>query len=954
MIKLKNIKMKPKLISMFLIAGLIPLVMVGWWSSWLASGALMEKSYDQLEAVRGIKKTQIERYFEERRGDMGVLVETVSVLRKQAFERLEAIQELKKNQLLSYFETMKAQLRVIKDDAQILKAADELHRAFLASGKSVSSDKWKSVAEKYDSRLRNIKKHNEWYDMFLITADGTIIYTVQKESDLGMVIPESNLKDQGIGKAFQKAVNAGSQEIVVADLAPYSPSGGDPAGFMLTQMRDGADTLQGYVGFQIPLDKINHIMLERRGMGKTGESYLVGQDGLMRSDSYLNKEKYSVKASFRNNYTIETKAVDQALAGKTGSDVIEDYNGNPVLSCWDPIEVGNGLRWAMMSEMDVAEAFSPVGVDGNEFFAEYKRLYGYRDLFLINPNGYVFYTVERESDYKTNFVSGKYSNSNLGRLFREVSETKRFGLADFEPYAPSDGEPCAFIAEPVLNNGTIDVVVALQLPLDTINSIMQERTGMGSTGETYLVGPNKLMRSDSYLDSVNHSVVASFANPSSGSVDTEASEEALSGATNSKVVVDYNGNRVLSAFAPIQVGDTTWALLAEINEAEVKSPVIRLIYSVVVMGLVISAIVSLFAFFIATGIANPLIKGVEFAKMVSQGDLNADIDVRQEDEAGVLADALKGMIENLKDIVVQVKETADNVASGSQEMSASSEEMSQGASEQAASAEQVSSSMEEMAANIRQNADNASETEKIAMKSAKDAGEGGEAVVQTVAAMKDIAQKISIIEEIARQTDLLALNAAIEAARAGDHGKGFAVVASEVRKLAEKSQAAAGEIGKMSVASVDIAEKAGRMLDKIVPDIQKTAELVQEISASSNEQNVGADQINKAIQQLDQVIQQNSSVSEEMASTSEELASQAETLQSAIGFFKVDGKAEKSRGYEHSKEKSYESAPRSKIKHIQAGFKHDAQDAAPESGYEMDMKQQKKPVDERDSEFVKY
>ncbi len=273
---------------------------------------------------------------------------------------------------------------------------------------------------------------------------------------------------------------------------------------------------------------------------------------------------------------------------------------------------------------------------------------------------------------------------------------------------------------------------------------------------------------------------------------------------------------------------------------------------------------------------------------IAIGNLIGTIDRQGKDEIGQLADALNSMITKLKEVVTEVKAAIDNVASGSQQLSSGSEQLSQGTTEQAASAEEISSSVEQMNATIRQNADNAQQTEKIALQSAIDAQESGKAVSETVGAMKDIASKISIIEEIARQTNLLALNAAIEAARAGEHGKGFAVVAAEVRKLAERSQIAAGEISQLSSSSVRVAEQAGAMLTKQVPDIQKTAELVQEISAASKEQTSGADQINSAIQQLNQVVQQNAGAAEEMASTAAELSSQAEQLQATIAFFKVD------------------------------------------------------------------
>lgn len=313
-----------------------------------------------------------------------------------------------------------------------------------------------------------------------------------------------------------------------------------------------------------------------------------------------------------------------------------------------------------------------------------------------------------------------------------------------------------------------------------------------------------------------------------------------------------------------------------------------MVFSITLGGLITGLV---FAFLISGMIIKPLggepLVMADIARRISKGDLTITFDSSDKKETGLFG-AMREMTEKLRLIVGEVKRAADNVASGSEELSSSSEEMSQGASEQAASAEEVSASMEQMAANIRQNTDNAMQTEKIAIKSAEDAVEGGKAVKETVTAMKEIAEKITIVEEIARQTDLLALNAAVEAARAGEHGKGFAVVASEVRKLAERSQVSANEISKLSKSSVAVAEKAGEMLNQIVPDIQKTASLVQEISAASSEQNAGVEQINKAIQQLDMVIQQNSSVSEEMAATSEELSSQAEALQDSMEFFKWD------------------------------------------------------------------
>jgi methyl-accepting chemotaxis protein len=329
------------------------------------------------------------------------------------------------------------------------------------------------------------------------------------------------------------------------------------------------------------------------------------------------------------------------------------------------------------------------------------------------------------------------------------------------------------------------------------------------------------------------------------------------------------------------------------------------------------------------------------AEEIASGNL--EVTAKERSQQDKLMRALSKMINGLIEVVEKVKGSADNVTHGSQELSGSADQISQGANKQASSAQEASSSMEQMTSNIKQNAENALQTEKIALQSAENAKTGGKAVTETVTAMKEIAGKISIIEEIARQTNLLALNAAIEAARAGEHGKGFAVVASEVRKLAERSQTAAAEINKLSAASVEVAENAGDMLSKLVPDITKTSELVQEITAASNEQNSGAMQINQAIQQLDQVIQQNAAASEELSSTAGNLTQQAEQLQEIMKFFRVSGSSRRIATTTQSKQSATKIASNVRP----TGGSGDVKPG----GYKLNMES---AIDDHESEFERY
>ena len=348
---------------------------------------------------------------------------------------------------------------------------------------------------------------------------------------------------------------------------------------------------------------------------------------------------------------------------------------------------------------------------------------------------------------------------------------------------------------------------------------------------------------------------------------------------------EFEGIRKTAGFAVASIPD--WTVALTLPEEEYVAAATRVRNGVVLVAVVALVAVGIAFMLFARSIASAISDGAALAQRVAEGDLSARITVRRKDEIGRLNTALQGMVDRLSEVVASVRMIGGNVAGGSQQLSATAQQLSQGATEQAASTEEVSSSIEEMLSTIEHTAGNASETESVARKAATDTQQGGDAFKRTVEALKHIAERIAVIEEIARNTNLLALNAAIEAARAGEHGKGFAVVAAEVRKLAERSGVAAKEIQELSKESVTVAEEAGELIEQIIPDIGRTANLVVEISAATREQSQGTTAIGKTVEQLDNVVQQNASASEEMASMAEELSSQAVQLKDAVDFFRL-------------------------------------------------------------------
>ena len=520
----------------------------------------------------------------------------------------------------------------------------------------------------------------------------------------------------------------------------------------------------------------------------------------------------------------------------------------------------------------------------------YLEKFGYYDIFLVDHRtGNIVYSVYKEIDYATNLYTGAHKDSGIAEVVRKAksasSKDETF-ISDFDWYLPSFNAAASFIASPIFDGDYMLGILVFQMPVDEINSRLLVSEGLGKSGEIYLVGEDKLMRSQSRFSEESTILKTK--------IDTLTASAAIAGDVGAEITPDYRGVNVLSAYAPLTIKGLNWVILAEIDEDEAFAAVKKLEIAILIAMTIAAAFIVLIAILFVRNImaqlgADPSVVRV-LAERISNGDLSVDADeVDSKGRVGVYA-AMINMQRKLIDVVQQIKGNSDQISAASAQISDTANSLSEAASEQAASVQQTSASVEEMGASISQNSENAQTTDEIASESAESAREGGKAVHGTVSAMTQIAEKISIIEDIAYQTNMLALNAAIEAARAGEHGKGFAVVAAEVRKLAERSQVAAAEISTLTSDSVKVAEKAGKLLEKIVPDIAKTAELVQEISAASEEQSSGVGQINSAMQQLDRVTQQNAAGSEELAATAEQMQAQSESLQQVVGFFRITEK----------------------------------------------------------------
>lgn len=1007
-----NLPVWKKLVSVFLFVGLLPMVFIGIQSVTTSNDIIVTQVSNQLSAVRTIKANEVQRYFERVENQIKTLsanpmVITAASTMPDAFSNFhrEASQSLpelatQKKQVIDYYENQFGrQFQAINNEsinttpmfAELDRQSWALQYQYITENKNELGSKdalttandrsqYSKIHAYIHPMLRNFLQKFGYYDIFIADPKtGDIVYSVFKELDYTTSLIDGPYAQTSIGKAFRKAQKlTETDQTTLTDFQTYLPSYNAPASFMASPIIK-ENNVVGILIFQMPIEDINAIMSERAGMGETGETYLVGSDYLMRSDSYLEPETHNVVASFKHPIEGQAKtvSVEKALAGETGYGIINDYNGNPVLSSYMPLQLGD-FTWAVLSEQDVAEAFSPVHKLQNSilmsaiFCALGVIIIAYFISKLIStPIKQVMDAIisaektgsfDKKVHYKSKDEIGQMASAfdafleSLSRMFRETNTVLTdVSRANYESRVSSQyNGDMKLLSDGV--NSTIQTINEAQkaqtIQQKEIEKTSEEaktkaleaeasarevsaaaleanrvRQALDVAGTAVLMtdSKNKILYFNQAMKHIFSSIEPQVSGLSTTSIiDTNISLFRDNDTGIGLHILTQNGGTStlkISRFtfaisaSPIMNGNEKIGTVIEWQDRTVEIDIEKEIDCMVAAAASGDFSVELttankegFFLSLATGLnaitgnTKKVINDVaNVVQRMAEGDLTNKIETSYTGTFADLTNSINITMDKLVDVISHIHDAANQVSSGAREIEAGILDLSGRTEQQAASLEETASSMNEMLSSVVGNASKTSRADQMSKDAEQRATEGGEVVSQAIDAMqsinsssKQIADIISVIDDIAFQTNLLALNAAVEAARAGEQGRGFAVVASEVRNLAQRSSQAAREIKDLindSVEKVDIGthlvNRSGETLSDLVESVENVSRIISELSVATVEQETGIRQVNSAVTQMDEMTQQNSALVEEATAASKNMASQAQAMAKSIGFFRT-------------------------------------------------------------------
>ena len=912
-LKLRDIHFQGKFTLALLLAVLPPLFAGGW----LVLDQILDDRTARLTVrlaqTRDIKKERLEHHLAERRREMALLLHAVERMQPRTRQEqpagLEQPRDRMKTRIQEYFDARMRDAAALAADQDLAQNILALDWIFRKENRKMGED-WTSRANRLLPKVQHVQTEMGLADLLLISNRGNVIFSLERGRELGLDLTTPQARKGGLGLLYDNALKGP----VFQDFQPYLEGDGAPSAFMALPVHKG-DRVAGVLAMRLSVATLNRLMTQGREIPDGLDAYLIGADGRLRSDSLRDPGNRSVQASFAAPPVVNDGRpglLNTLFARESGLEKLGETH-HQTITAWETVRIAK-TAWRLVVERDANHAVDGIDPEEEVFLKRFLDLSGYYDLYLIRPDGHIFHTVTRQADFGTNLLTGPYARTNLGRLAAQVMKTRAFAFTDVEPYPPSNNEPAAFMARPLVHEGRVVMVVALQLPLEGLTGVMQRADGPGSWSDAFLLGADGRLRSDSVADPMDHSLIASFQggrDPAPGG--SKALASAMAGKVGMLADTDFKGRSVLTAYAPVELeGGPTWALLTQAplpraagirgligNLAELKGSLLTggPVFKALLLLVCALFVVILLAWLLARHLRTPVFASADLLADLAKGREVTVPGTNRGDELGALDHAIREihheMIQRRKEVPVDVSGSADRIVDQGLKLAIAARAISRQAHRQAAAVAEVSGEMKKLTDHLLRDAEEARAIGALSETAAAQTAQSGRAVIKSVESLKEIAEKTHLVVESARQTNLLTMKTAIEAARAGKKGTVFSEMAEEVRHLAERSRSAADEIGALSLATVRSSKAAGTALAELVPDIERTATLARRLVASGQERSQDAARIQAINAGIRTTLQEAIQAAGEMVTIAEAVSSQGDRLWKELSGAGASGELER-------------------------------------------------------------